>query len=268
VWIIAKIAFGVVGAYAAFCVAMFLAQKAFLFHPTPETGPPAAYGLTEFRRVEFVAEDGVPLVGWLHETASREKAILFFYGNADALPPYAGFFRSFAKAGYSVLGVNYRGYGGSGGEPSETGFYADADAGFRFLARHLPAERITVVGRSIGTGVAVDLAARNPVRSLVLISPFTSVVDAASEVFWYLPVSLLLRHRFSSIDSIRRVKAPILIVHGDADTIIPVLHARLLHEAAAEPKRIEVFEGADHIAMDLDRIFRLTVEFDAANERR
>lgn len=263
--VVAKIAVGGVAVYVLFCLGMFLAQTAFLFHPSPERGSPAQFGLDDFQRVALRTDDGVGLVGWFHDDPNHDKAVIFFYGNADSLPPYAAFFRSFAAAGYSVLGVNYRGYGGSAGDPSETGFYSDADAALKFMNRHVPTEKITVIGRSIGTGVAVDLGAKHKLASLVLISPYTSVVNLASEAFWYLPVGYLLKHRFSSIDSIGDVNSPLLIVHGDADRVIPVLHAKLLHEAANDPKQIEIFEGSNHIFMDLERIFDLVIAF---NERR
>ena len=257
-----KCLIGGVAVYAALCVGMFLAQERFLFHPRGEMGPPSAFGLDDFRRVRFEASDGVELVGWLHEAPKPEKAVLFFYGNADVLPPYAGFFRAFAKAGYSVLGVNYRGYGGSAGTPSEAGFYRDGDAALAFLTQRVPVEGVTVIGRSIGTGVAVDLAARNRLRSLVLISPFTSLTDVASEISWYLPVRALLKHRFDSMADIASVSAPVLILHGDRDTLIPPDHGRRLVEAATGRKRLEILEGADHMDIDLDRVFRSVVAFE------
>ncbi|MFC3693049.1 alpha/beta hydrolase [Chenggangzhangella methanolivorans] len=241
---------------------MVLAQDRLTFHPRGEMGPPAAFGLDDFQRVTFRTDDGVDLVGWLHEAAKNDKAILYFYGNADALPPYAGFFRALAEAGYTVLGVNYRGYGGSAGSPSEAGLYKDADAALAFLTQRVPSERVTVMGRSLGSGVAVDLAARNSVRSLVLISPFTSVTDVAAEIYWFLPVRLLAGGRFDSLADIRKVSAPILMLHGDRDTLIAPEQARRLLAAANEPKRLEILEGADHIGIDFDRVFRSLVAFE------
>lgn len=246
-----------VAVYGLICLAMFAMQKRFLFHPTPATAEPAAYGLADFRRVAIPTADGVELVGWLHESASREKALVYFYGNADSLPPYASFFRRFADAGYSVLGVNYRGYAGSKGEPSEEGFYRDGEAALRFMAKRVPVDRITVMGRSIGSGVAVKLAAENPVGALVLISPYTSITDVAARAFWWLPVRLLLTHRFPSIERIGAVRAPLLIVHGARDTLIPLEEGEKLFAAANQPKRLDIQSDADHIALDFDRVFEL-----------
>ena len=246
---------------------MWLAQDRFLFHPRAEMGPPAAFGLDEFRRVTFRTSDGVELVGWLHQAATSDKAILFFYGNADALPPYAGFFRTFAEAGYSVLGVNYRGYGGSTGAPSEQGFYRDAAAALAFLGQRVPSENVLAIGRSIGSGVVVDLAARERLRAIALISPFASVTEVAADAFWYLPVRVLMPDRFDSLTDIRKVTAPSLILHGDRDTLIPIAQGRRLHDSANGPKRFEVLEGADHIEMDLGRIARSIIAFDSGRGR-
>lgn len=243
--------------YGLVCLAMFAGQNRFLFHPTPATAEPAAYGLADFRRVTIPTSDGLKLVGWLHESAARDKALVYFYGNADALPPYAAFFRRFADAGYSVLGVNYRGYAGSEGKPSEEGFYRDGEAALRFMAERAPIGAITVMGRSIGSGVAVKLAAENPVGALVLISPYTSITNVAAKAFWWLPVRLLLTHRFPSIDRIGAVRAPLLIVHGARDTLIPLSEGEALFAAANQPKRLEIQRDADHIALDFGRIFEL-----------
>lgn len=256
-----KIAFGALALYVAVCALMFFNQEAFLFHPTKPVGPPSAHGLKGFEEVRFGAGDGVTLTGWLHEAPKRDKAVIFFYGNADSLAPYAGFFQKFADAGYSALGVNYRGYGGSEGVPSEDGFYKDADAALDFMkARGVVAENVTLIGRSMGTGVVVDLASRNKVRAVALISPYTSIVNRAAELYWFLPVRLLSKYLFASIDKIDEVEAPVLIVHGDHDTLIPLLHAETLYAAAKEPKRMEVFAGADHFYMDLDRIADLVIK--------
>lgn len=257
---ILKIAVGALILYVAACALMYFSQERFLFHPTRPVGPPSAHGLADFKEVRIPTADGLSLTGWLHEAPSPDKAVIYFYGNADSLAPYAGFFQKFAEAGYSVLGVNYRGYGGSEGVPSEKGFYTDADAALAFMTRRTPVEGVTLIGRSIGTGVAIDLAAREKVASLALISPYTSVLDRASELYWFLPVRLLSKYVFGSLDKIRDVSAPVLIVHGDRDTLIPLLHAETLYAAAKEPKRMEVFAGADHIFMDLDRIARLVIE--------
>ena len=163
--------------------------------------------------------------------------------------------------------MNYRGYAGSEGSPSETGFYLDGEAALRFMAERVPMSRITVMGRSIGSGVAVKLAAEHAVGSVALVSPYTSVANIAANAFWYLPTRLLLAHRFESIDRIGAVRAPLLIVHGAKDTLIPPAEGHALLAAAREPKRIEIMPEADHIAMDLDRIAEQVIAFDRAHGR-
>jgi fermentation-respiration switch protein FrsA (DUF1100 family) len=257
----AKIAVGALAAYAALCLALAALQGSLLFHPWSPPGSPADHGLPDFREVTFSAADGVVLTGWLHENPARDKAAIYFYGNADSLAGSSTLLRNLADGGFSVLGVNYRGYGGSAGAPSEEGLYRDADAALAFLGQFVPRERVVVIGRSLGSGVAVDLASRTPVKAVVLISPYTSIPDAGADVYWFLPVRLLARYAFASLDKIGRIGAPLLVIHGERDAIIPVEHGVALHRAAREPKRLSIFAGQGHNSLDLRRIAAETIGF-------
>jgi fermentation-respiration switch protein FrsA (DUF1100 family) len=130
---------------------------------------------------------------------------------------------------------------------TEAGLVSDGVAAYDWLkAQGVSADRILVVGESLGTGVAIQLAAQRPVAALSLEAPYTATVDVGAEIYWWLPVRLLMKDRFLSRDHIRAVQAPILIVHGDADRLIPVAHGRRLYELANEPKEIEIIEGGRH----------------------
>lgn len=260
-----KIGIVVAFVYGAVCLTMFLMQTRLLFFPSPDCGPPAAYGLPDFSKASFRTSDDVLLTGWLHENPKRDKALVYFYGNADSLAGSAPLLRAFADAGYTVLGVNYRGYGGSEGNPSESGLYRDGDAALEFLKTFVPTENTVVLGRSLGSGVAVDLASRRRVKALALVSPYTSIPDVASEMYWFLPVRLLSRYAFASIDKIARVSAPMIVIHGALDASIPLAHGRALVEAATGPKRLSVFDGQGHNDLDLQRIAVSVVAF--AGER-
>jgi fermentation-respiration switch protein FrsA (DUF1100 family) len=149
-----------------------------------------------------------------------------------------------------ALFVSYRGYGGSTGQISEQGFMKDAFTAYdALIARGVPAEEIAVVGESLGTGVAVQLAAQRPVGALVLDAPFTAAVDVAAEVYPWLPVRLLMKDQFISRDHIAQVKAPLLIIHGDADGVIPVGQGQRLFDLANEPKELVILPGQGHDAI-------------------
>ena len=144
-----------------------------------------------------------------------------------------------------VVALSYRGYGGSTGSPSETGLIADAQAAYAFATARMPPERIVVWGELLGTGVAVALASTHRVGRLVLESPFTSAADVGARVYWYLPVQLLMKDPFRSDERIGKVTAPLLVLHGARDNVVPIALGERLFARANEPKRFVRFaEGA------------------------
>ena len=146
-----------------------------------------------------------------------------------------------------MLLAEYRGYGGNPGTPSEEGFYADGRAALDFLAaREVPAARIVLYGESLGTGVAVQLALERRVGAVVLEAPFTSAVDVGADIYPFLPVRLLARDRFDSIAKIAAIGAPLLVLHGEADKVVPVRFGRALLAAARQPKEGVFVPGAGH----------------------
>jgi hypothetical protein len=152
-----------------------------------------------------------------------------------------------AELGESVLVFDYPGYGRSGGTPSEAGCYAGADAAYDWLThRGIPAERITLVGVSLGGGVAVDLAARRPARALVLVKTFTSIPDVAAHLVLGLPVRRLTTNRFDSLAKIGRCGQPLFVASGTKDHLIPYRHGLTLYEAANGPKTFYPIAGSDH----------------------
>jgi fermentation-respiration switch protein FrsA (DUF1100 family) len=146
-----------------------------------------------------------------------------------------------------ILMPEYRGYGGNPGEPSEDGFVRDAEAALTFLKREgLAPDRIIVYGESIGSGVATRVASERPVTAVVLESPFTSLTAMAARHYPWLPVGRLLQDRFDSASRIGRVRAPLLVLQGGRDTIVPPEMGRALFEAASEPKELWSAPEADH----------------------
>jgi hypothetical protein len=143
--------------------------------------------------------------------------------------------------------LNYRRYGGSGGWPTEANNVADANAAFDYMrALGIPARDIVAYGESLGTAVATRLALQRPVRALVLEAPFTSVVDVGRQVWWFLPLRLIMTDQYRTIDRIGSVRVPLLIVHGARDSLIPVSHARQIYAAANEPKSLAILRRGTH----------------------
>ncbi|HVS12816.1 MAG TPA: alpha/beta hydrolase [Thermoanaerobaculia bacterium] len=243
-----------VGLVLLFLVVLWLAQRRLIYLPLDHSVPPASALLPDAREVRFETADGLELHAWLVQPAGGREwgAVLVLNGNAGHRGDRAPLAAALSRAGLAVLLVDYRGYGDNPGAPSEAGLRRDADGAVDFLlASGYPAQRLVYFGESLGAGVAVELAARRHPAAVVLRSPFTSLADIGRLHYPFLPVRLLLRDRFAAIDRIAEVGAPLLIVAGDRDSIVPMRSSRALYEAAREPKRWVVIPGADHNDLEL-----------------
>ena len=210
-------------------------------------------------RVEIPSSGGVTLVAWripAAEPAPGARWLLICHGNAGNLSNagrpahYAGL----RALGLNLLAFDYRGYGESGGAPTEQGLYDDAHAAYRYLRdiEGVPPDRIVLFGHSLGSAVAVELAGREPAAGLVLDGALASVVGRAQEVYPYVPVRFIARSRFASIERIGRVTMPKLFLHARDDEVIPFDHGRRLFEAASEPKTFVELQGGHGDAFDID----------------
>jgi len=218
-----------------------------IFQPTPGAElRPAQLGLSG-EEVFLDTADGVRIHGFWLPAPGATRALLFLHGNAGNASHRLPNAAQLLALGTHVLLLDYRGYGLSGGRASEAGVYADARAGLGHLveARGLPEERIVVFGRSLGGAVAVDLAQDRGLGGVVLESTFTSVADAAGQLFGR-PLGLLVGSRFDSASKIGRVRSPLLFFHGDRDEIVAYALGRRLFELAPKPKAFETLRGAGH----------------------
>lgn len=224
-------------------------QRRLIYYPMGQPGPPAAVGLPQARELVLTTEDGLQLDAWFVPASTQPApGVLFLPGNAGNRSHRASLAAGLSRIGLSVLLLDYRGYGGNPGRPSEEGLARDARAGLSALREQpeVDPERILYFGESLGSGVAVGLAAETPPSALILRSPFSSLVSVAAGHYPYLPVGLLLRDRYPSIDRIRDIGCPLLIVAGDRDRIVPMSESQRLFDAALEPKRMEILGGMGH----------------------
>jgi uncharacterized protein len=224
-------------------------ERSLVFHPSRYPAgnwqPP---GLA-FEDAWFTAADGTRLHGWYVPHEHPRAVVLFCHGNAGSVADWADVPRVLHdRAGVAVMIFDYRGFGRSEGVPSEAGVLADARGARAWLAKRtgLAEQQIVLMGRSIGGGVAVDLAAADGARALVLESTFTSLPDAGQNALPWLPVKLLARMELNSLAKIGRYHGPLLQSHGTADRLIPFAQGRRLFDAANEPKQFFRVEGGDH----------------------
>src|SRR6266403_3482643 len=213
-WLIALASIGYLGGL----VALFLLQRSFLFPvPQAERTAPAAAGFPQAEEHLLSTDDGEKVIVWHVAAKPGHPVVLYFHGNGDFLAGFFGRFRDLIADGTGIVALSYRGYAGSSGQPSEQGLLQDAAAAYAFTAARYSADRIVVWGFSLGSGVAVALAAEQPIGKLILEAPYTSTVDVAASLFWFMPVRLVMRDQFRSDEHIARVKVPLLFMHGTAD---------------------------------------------------
>lgn len=234
-------------AYALVCAAMFLTQRQLQYFPSRLAPTPAAAGFEGVTEVALTAADGTALVLWHSPAPPGAMTLLYLPGNAGEIADRPRRWAAWRAAGLGVAYLSWRGFGGSGGTPTEAGLHQDADAAYDWLlAQGVTPDRLAVVGESLGSGVAVRLAADRPVAALMLEAPYTSTAEVAARRYPWLPVRLLMLDQFRSVDRIGRVTAPILIQHGTADATIPFDLGQALYAAAPEPRSFRAVPGAGH----------------------
>ena len=236
--------------YVVFVAALYVFQRNLMYMPDTSVPSTVHSGVPEMQPVTLETEDGLKLLAW-YRAVEGQPVVVYFHGNAGNIGDRGFKARPYLDAGFGVLLVSYRGYGGNRGSPTEEGLYADARAALDFLkAQDVAPERTVIYGESLGTGVAVQMASElgpeNPAAALVLEAPFTSMGDVAAHHYPYVPARWLIRDHFDSAAKIAGINTPVLIVHGDRDRTIPIKFGRMLFEAAVEPKESRWLEGANH----------------------
>jgi fermentation-respiration switch protein FrsA (DUF1100 family) len=262
-WRAARILILVVAGLAA-CIVMF--ENKFIYFPSKYPEGEWNIGNVPAREGEivptvedcwFAASDGIRLHGWLAEPCSKtaaalvpvpaEPAFLWFHGNAGNISDRYDMMRVLVHIPARIFIIDYRGYGKSGGSPSESGLYRDAQAAWDYLVatRNIRPDRIIIFGESLGGAIAIELATHTAPAGLVAQSTFTSIADMAATMVPR-PLALLLRTKMNSLDKIARVSCPKLFIHSPADEVVPYRLGRRLFEAASEPKQFHEVPEAGH----------------------
>jgi pimeloyl-ACP methyl ester carboxylesterase len=229
--------------------ALWLAQRRLIYLPDAAAVAPAGQVLPGARDVELTTADGLRLGAWLMPPSGPDRGfvVLSAPGNAGNRAGRAGLVAALSDAGFTVLAIDYRGYGGNPGRPTEEGLAHDLRPAHGFLvASGWSSQRMIYLGESLGCAAVVALADRHPPAGLVLRSPFTDLPAVAARHYPFLPVRAMLWDRLPVADLVARIDVPTVIVYGDADSIVPPEQSRQVAERAAGPVEVVRVEGADH----------------------
>lgn len=218
--------------YAAAVAYMYFGQRGFLYHPSAKPADEAALRAADYAPFPVSTADGLTLTAWRRNGDANKPTIVLFHGNAGDASDRIEIAGQAARHGYGIVLATYRGFGGNPGTPTEDGLYADARATLDAAG----AGPFVLWGESLGTGVATKMANERRVLGVILQSPYISVVDRAAEMFVWLPARRLVTDRFDSASRIAAIGAPLLVVHGALDTLIPIAHGKALFDAANPPK--------------------------------
>ncbi len=247
--------------YIGVAVIMYVAQRSLMYFPDTTHTTPAEAGLPEAEEIRLKTSDGESIIAWHVPPRDGKPVILYFHGNGGALRYRVERFRRFVRDGIGLVGVEYRGYAGSTGSPSEAGLFADGEAAYAFAAARYPAQQLVLWGESLGTGVAVALAAEKPVGRVILEAPFTSAAAVAALHYWYLPVRFLMKDQFRSDQRIGKITAPVLILHGVHDQVVPYAMGERMFELTKARRHIVRFLDGGHEDLDANGALHAAARF-------
>lgn len=236
--------------YALVAAMLYIFQRKLMYFPEKAELLPQIFGLNGFERVIFATQDNLTVTGFYRPPEGDKKTIVYFHGNAGHIGYRASKLTAFAKRGFGVMAVSYRGYGDSFGSPSEAGIYSDARASIDYLLaiKNLIQDQLVFYGESLGSGVAIQMATEYEPALIVLEAPYTSVVARAQEIYRIFPARFILKDRFDSVSKLPKLKAPLLVFQGEKDVVIPPHHARALLDTYKLRKKGVFYPDIDHVS--------------------
>ncbi len=227
--------------YVTAMAAIYFAQTLFIYLPETPTrnleASPTDIDLL-YDNVFLTTKDQIKIHAWHIPASQAEKTILFMHGNAGNISHRLETIQIYNQLGFNILIFDYRGYGESGGKPSERGTYLDAISAWDYLIKekNVRAENIIVVGRSLGGGVASELAKNVTPAMLILESTFSSMSDISKEHYPFMPTNLIVKHKYNTVNKLKEISCPIVVVHSKDDELIPFSHGQLIYDYANSPK--------------------------------
>ena len=239
---------GIVVIYASVLILLFISQRSLMYHPQENNyfGDKLEVNI---ERVNITTTDNINLLGWFHKKDLKKfKTIVYFHGNAGKLENRIHKLNHFKDMDVNFLIIAWRGFSGNQGKPSEKGLYKDGNSAILWLKNlGLKDNDIVLYGESLGSGIATEIAQNNNFAGLVLETPFTSMIEAAKNFYPYIPVALLLKDKYDNQKKIKNINIPVLVMHGEADQIVPFWMGEKIFELANQPKYSYFTKFDDHM---------------------
>ena len=243
-----EIIIGIITIYLSILILLFVFQRNLMYHPDENN----YFGdklEVEIEKVNIKTSDNINLVGWFHnKSLDNYKTILYFHGNAGKLENRIYKLNHFKDLDVNFLIIAWRGFSGNEGKPTENNLYIDGNSAIDWLKKKGVVEKdIIIYGESLGTGIATEIAQNKNFAGLILETPFTSMVEAAKNFYPYIPVGLLLKDKYKNKEKIKNIKVPVLVMHGEADQIVPFWMGKKIFDLANNPKYSYFTEYDDHM---------------------
>lgn len=249
--------------YVILLAIVYFNQHEMLYHPHKPTHELAFYNIDNAREIFLTTKDNVKLQVWYREPNKDQDMVIFLHGNAGNLEDRADKLTQLAKMGYGFIIPAWRGFGKSEGFPSKEGLFNDAECVINYLKQenYKLNKNVIIIGESLGTGIATEMAVRHKFKGLFLITPYTSIADRAGELYPYLPTQFLTIDNFKVLANITKINQPLFIIHGTADNVIPYQHAEKIFAKANDPKKIIIYPGINHSNYNIEKVFEAMKEF-------
>jgi len=248
--------------YVIITLILYKSQRSLLYHPT-ENNYSGDKLIVPIDKVRIKTDDNIELLAWYHDkNIDNYKTILFLHGNAGSLENRIHKINHFNEMEINFLIISWRGFSGNEGKPTEEGLYKDAKSAVKWLInKGVKKENIIIYGESLGTGVATEISQNESFAGIILESPFTSMVAAGKSKYPIFPIGLLLKDKYESDKKIKNIKSPVLVMHGEADTIVPFWMGKKIYELANNPKYYYFPEYDDHMMEYNDKLLNTLKSF-------
>lgn len=249
-------------AYILFLSYLYLNQRSLMYHPEPEINNLNHYNLDKTEEITLITQDGVKLQAWYLKPTDNKHMVIFLHGNAGNLETRVDKLKQLIEMGYGYIIPAWRGFGKSGGKPTMLGLYKDAEATINFVKeRGYNLSETILIGESLGTGIAAEMATRHKFKGLFLITPYMSIAERANELYPMMLARHLTKDNFNVIDKVASINQPILIIHGTNDDVVPYRHSEEIFNKANEPKKLIIYPDVGHCDYNIKEVFAEMNEF-------